>query len=531
MWRDFYQRLQRSLFGGALIVSSSWVISKLLGLIKQRLILTTFGPEKADTVFAAFAIPDLIYGTLVLGSLLTAFMPVFMGLWQAEKERAWELSRSILNVLTIVFVVLGVVLFAAATPIVSALVGRDFDQASQETIAHLMRLLSLNMLLFALSNVFAGILQSFRQFVAVSIAPIVYNLSVIAGLVFFAPTAGPAGVAYGAIIGAALHLVIQTIAAWRVGWRPGKALAWGHSDVRKVWKLLLPRTVGQSVTQIDQFVNVPIATRLGPGQLSIFRSANDIQDAPINIIGLSMATVAFPVFIELLNQGKKQEFIEHFSRIVRQILFLIIPLTVIIIQLRAQIVRLFFGAPTISWEVTIATAQTLGFFALSFFAQALIPLLARSFYALKDTITPVKITVFAVVLDIIGSVLLGPRMGVEGLALAYSISTIVNVSLLFIVLHRRLGMLDDGRIVQSVARIVGVTMLMAIAVQFAKVATVSLGFTLDRAYGVLVQAGVASIVAVLSYGIFSLMFKVEEASLLVRAVEKFGFRRRSTPTV
>lgn len=527
MWRAIFERLQRSLFGGALIVSASWIVSKFLGLIKQRLILTHFGPEGADPVFAAFAIPDLIYGTLILGSLLTAFMPVFMQLRQQDKqEEAWMLSRSVLKALSWTFVGFGLILMIFATQIVPLLVGRNYDQANQQEIAFLLRVLSVNMLFFATANVFAGVLQAFKQFVAVSLAPLVYNISIILGIEFLSPRFGVAGVAYGAVIGAFLHLVIHAVAAWRVGWRPGPSLAWRHPDVKKVWQLLLPRTVGQSVTQIDQFVNVPIATRLGPGQLAIFRSANDIQDAPINIIGLSMATVAFPVFIELLNQGKKEEFIAHFSRIVRQILFLIIPLTVLIIQLRAQIVRLFFGAPNITWDVTIATAQTLGFFALSFFAQSLVPVLARSFYAMKDTKTPVRITMAAVVLDIIGSILLGPHMGVQGLALSYTISNVLNATVLFVVLHRRLGTLDENRIAATVLRVLGITLLMAIAVQLSKQATVSLGFTLTRAYGVLAQAAVASIVGVASYVIFAIMFRLEEASMLARVAQKIGFRRK-----
>jgi putative peptidoglycan lipid II flippase len=526
MWRAIFERLQRSLFGGALIVSASWIVSKFLGLVKQRLILTHFGPSGADPVFAAFAIPDLIYGTLILGSLLTAFMPVFIELRQkGQQDEAWKLSRAVLKALTVTFIGFGLVLLIFANQIVPLLVGRNYDPANQQTIAFLLRVLSMNMLFFATANVFAGMLQAYKQFVAVSAAPLVYNISIILGIEFLSPRFGVTGVAYGAVIGAFLHLVIHAAAAWRIGWRPGPSLSWGHADVRKVWSLLFPRTVGQSVTQIDQFVNVPIATRLGPGQLAIFRSANDIQDAPINIIGLSMATVAFPVFIELLNQGKKEEFIAHFSRIVRQILFLIIPLTVLIIQLRAQIVRLFFGAPNITWDVTIATAQTLGFFAVSFFAQSLVPVLARSFYAMKDTKTPVRITMFAVGLDILGSIILGKYMGVQGLALSYTISNVLNATLLFIVLHRRLGNLDENRIAASILRIIGVTMVMGIAVQITKQATVALGFTLTRAYGVLAQAVAATVVAILTYAIFSVLFKLDEASLLVRAANKMGLRR------
>ncbi|MBI3572183.1 polysaccharide biosynthesis C-terminal domain-containing protein, partial [Candidatus Kaiserbacteria bacterium] len=314
---------------------------------------------------------------------------------------------------------------------------------------------------------------------------------------------------------------IQAIAAWRLGFRFGPLASWRHSGVRQFVHLLLPRTLGQSVTQIDQFVNVPIATRIGPGNLTIFRLANDIQDAPISIIGVSMATVAFPVFIELLSQNRRQEFIEHFSKIVRQILFLIIPMTVLLLQLRAQVTRLVGGTHLVSWPSTITAAQTLGFFALSFFAQSLIPVLARSFYAMKDTKTPVRITIAAVGLDIVGSIVLGHLMGVKGLALSFTISNILNAGALLFVLRQRLGSLDDERMFQSVLRVMGVTILMALTVQAAKYFLVTFGLDLSRAVGVLAQAVVAGLVGVLSYMIFAALFRLEEASLITQALQAF----------
>jgi putative peptidoglycan lipid II flippase len=316
-----------------------------------------------------------------------------------------------------------------------------------------------------------------------------------------------------------LHASVTLVAAWRLGWRPGAGAGWKHPGVRQVGNLLLPRTVGQSVTQINQLVNIPIATRLGPGNLSMFRWANDIQDVPISIIGVTMATVSFPIFVELLSQNKKEEFIQHFSAIVRQILFLIIPITVLFIQLRAQFVRLIIGAGEISWPVTIATAQTVAYFAVSFFAQALIPVLARSFYAMQDTKTPVRITVAAVGLDVVGSLILGPIMGVEGLALSFTISSIISAAWLLIALHRRVGHLDEERIFSSVLKILGVTMMMGLTVQGTKYFLESFGLVLTSGFAVLVQAVVAGGVGIFAYIVFSILFRIEEASMLSRGWE------------
>lgn len=535
MWQKIWVKLQTTVFGGAVIVGSSWLVSKILGLLRERLIATTFGKTDAAPIYTAFAIPDFIYGTLILGSLLTAFMPIFIAYRHDDEAEAWRISRSILLIVVWVFVVAGVLLFLGAEPIGRALLfGKHFTPSAQAETITLMRIMSMNILLFAAGNVFAGVLQSLRHFLAVSMAPIINNLGIVIGLIFLAPKFGVTGVAWGAVLGALGHLLVQFSAAWRAGWRFGRIAPLNHPGVKKIGQLLIPRTIGQSVTQIDQFVNVPIANSLGTGNLAIFHWANTIQDAPIGIIGVSLATVAFPVFVELLKQNKREEFVRHFSTIVRQILFLIIPLTVLIIQLRAQLVRVVIGASRVTWPDTIATAQTLGFFALSFFAQSLIPVLARSFYAMQDTKTPVKMTTIAVAFDIIGSVVLGFTMGVTGLALSFTISSILNATLLFMALHRRLGNLDEARIFHSVTRIIAVTILMFLTVQGAKFGLVSLGVNLSHGVGVFIQLVVAGSVGVFSYLVFAVLFKMEEAGLVSRAVDKFRFslrNGRSTPPV
>lgn len=514
-------KLQTTIFGGALIVSSSWIISKILGFFREWLIAHYFGTAGADPIYAAFTIPDFIYGTLILGSLLTAFIPVFISYKQKNEDEAWRIARSILNIIVVVFTGLGLVLLLAANPIIHMLVGDKISLINQQISANLMRIMSMNMLLFAVSNIFAGVLQAHKQFLAVSIAPILNNIGAIVGLLFLTRPLGAAGVAWGAVLGALLHASIQMVAARRMGWRFGPVAGRNHPGVRQIGQLLLPRTVGQSVTQIDQLVNVPIATRLGPSNLTIFRRANVLQDFPSSIVGVSLATVAFPTFVELLDQGKNREFVEHFSRIVRQILFIIIPLTVLFIQLRAQYVRIAFGTGSVSWSDTIDTAQTLGFFALSFFAQALIPVLARSFYAMKDTITPVKITTVAVILDIVGSITLGMTMGVTGLALSFTISSIINAAWLFVALHRRVGHLDEEKIFVSALKIIAVTIVMAVVVQQIKPAVISFGVTLTQGIGVLIQAAVASIVGVIVYVSLAGLLRLSEARMITNAIDRF----------
>lgn len=518
--------------GGAIVVSTMWVVSKVLGLLRQRLIASHFGAIHADPLYAAFSVPDFVYGTLVLGSLLSAFIPVFLKRWHTDREAAWEAARSVFNLLLVGFTVLSVLILLFA-PVLVSVVAPGFAGEKRALTVALTRIMAGNILLFAAGNVLSGVLQTFRRFLAVSLAPILNNLGIIAGILFLSPTMGVRGVAYGAVLGALLHFLVQVAAVLRTGFRYRFVLNVKLPDVRRIGKLILPRAFGQSVTQIDQLVNIIIGSTLAAGSVAIFRWANDIQDVPVTLVGVSLATVAFPVFAEVLARGDRKEFVRHFSKVVRQILFLVIPASVLILQLRAQFVRVIYGAGAIDWPTTISIANTLGFFTASLFAQALVPVLARSFYALQDTRTPVLITTGAVGLDIVGSFILGRAFGVEGLALSYSLSNLLNAGVLYAMLRRRLGNLDDERIISSSVRIVGITLLMAMVVQGAKTLLVTLGLSLARGAGVLAQAVLAGGIGVAAYLLFAVQFRLEEASLIRVALVRFrsllfGIRRNGS---
>lgn len=520
-----WQKLQTTVTGGAILVSSSWFISKLLGFLRERLIAAKFGASlETDAYNAAFGVPDFIYGTLILGSLLSVFIPVFIRYRQQQDAEAFRVANSILNIILIVFLASGVVLFVFAPQIVT-LIAPGFDAERLNLATAMTRIVSVNILLFGVSNVLSGILNASRQFLAFSIAPVLYNLGIIAGIAWLVPTFGITGVAMGAVIGAVLHLLVQLPSARRTGWRYQPVLDTRHAGVREIGRLIIPRAFGQSVTQLDQLVNLIIGSTLAVGSVTIFRWATNIQDLPVTLIGVSLATVVFPVFSEALARNDRSTFVEHFSRVVRQVLFLVIPLSVLFLLLRAQAVRVILGAGRFDWPATILTANTLGFFALSFFAQSLIPVLARSFYALRDTATPVKITVVAVVLNIVGSLLLTrgfslggwdvPALGVRGLALAYSVSSVIGMLLMYVTLRLRLGDLDDDRVIRTAVRVLLASALMALVVQGAKYTIVEVfGVTLATGVGVLTQLLVSGLVGAIGYIAFATALRVEEVMLI-----------------
>ncbi|MBU1075321.1 oligosaccharide flippase family protein, partial [Patescibacteria group bacterium] len=235
--------------------------------------------------------------------------------------------------------------------------------------------------------------------------------------------------------------------------------------VKKIGKLMLPRAFGLGVTQINQVVITAIASTLVVGSVAVFSLANNLQYFPISVFGVSLALSAFPVFTQAFTENNTSKFVLHFSQTFRRILFLVIPTSIVVLLLRAQIVRLVLGSGNFDWEDTILTAQTLGFFSLSLFAQSLVPMLARSFYAFQNTKTPVIISVISMVINVVGSVILVQSMGVLGLALAFSIASFVNMILLLAALRARLGDLDDHRIITSTLKIILLSLLMGLVVQ------------------------------------------------------------------
>ncbi len=534
LWR----KLQTTVTGGAILVSSSWFVSKLLGFLRERLIAARFGASpETDAYNAAFGIPDFVYGTLILGSLLSVFIPVIIRYREERgQEEAFAIASSILNLILLVFTFSGIVLFIFAPQLIT-LVAPGFDPERTRMAVTMSRIIAVNILLFGVSNVLSGILNSWRRFLAFSIAPVLYNIGIILGIVFLVPRVGITGIAIGSVLGAVLHLLVQVPAVLRVGYRYRAVLQLRHAGVREIGRLILPRAFGQSVTQIDQLVNVIIGSTLAVGSVTIFKWASNIQDLPISLIGVSLATVAFPVFSEALARNDRTTFVEHFSRVVRQILFLIIPLTVLFLALRAQAVRVILGSGRFDWDATILTANTLGFFALSFFSQALIPVLARSFYAMRDTATPVKITTVAVVLDIIGSFALSRGftlfgwhvvgLGVRGLALSYAISSTIGMLWMYVTLRARLGDLDDDRVIRTTIRVILASALTALLVQGVKGTLVKmLHLNIDTGFGILTQLVLAGGLGVIGYLAFATALRLDEVGSIRTWFRRF---RSQTP--
>ncbi len=519
MLKSFWNKLVTTTAGGAVLIAFFSVISKLLGFYRDRLLAGHFGAGSLlDSYYAAFKLPDLIFNTLVLGALASAFIPVFTRIWLEDKTKALRLSNAILNYLVTTLIVLAAVFILIAPGIVGVIVpGFSGDQLNQ-TI-DLTRIMLISIIFFGLSNVVGGILNSLRKFFSFSLAPVLYNLGIILGIIVFYPNFGINGLAWGVVFGSFLHFLIQLPEVIKSGWK--YKFNWKFTaEVKKVLKLMLPRTIGLAAGQINQLVITMVASTLMAGSIAIFNLANNLQSFPISIFGVSLAIAVFPVFSEALARHDQRMFVTAFSIHFRRVIFLIIPVSIFILLLRAQLVRVILGSGNFDWSDTYFTAQTLGWFTISLFAQSLIPMLARSFYALEDTKTPVIISFVAIVINIIGTIFLGSKYGVVGLALAFSIASILNMILLMVVLRLRVGYLDDKKIIWSTFKI-SINSLLSGGVVYLMLRAMATMVDMQTFVGVFLQGLVAGTIGILFYLGISLLTKCEEVDMVKKWSGKY----------
>ncbi|MFH1354129.1 MAG: murein biosynthesis integral membrane protein MurJ [bacterium] len=506
------------LISAATILGIASLVSAVVGLLRDRVLATTFGAgDVLDAYAVAFRLPDLIFSLLVLGALSAAFIPLFtekLVKGGEGKQKAFDFALPVLNVLVLVAGGLAL-LFVIFAPYLILLIAPGFEGEKLQMTITLARIMALQPVLLAVSAVFSGILNSFKRFVVYALAPILYNVGIIFGVLLLVPRWGVVGLAWGVVLGAGMHMLIQLPSVIALGFRWRPKFNWARKDVRALWCMMVPRVVGLAATQVNLLTVSILGSSLLAGSIAVFRFANNVQLLPVGIFGIAFAQAAFPTLAEQVAQGRHMEFRNTLTRVMRYILFFVVPASLFFFLLRAQMIRVMFGAGAFDWEDTILTFETFGWLIVSIFAQALIPLLAKAFYVQKNTKTPVIISVGSMVLNVVLAVWLAPSMGVQGLALAFSVSAIVNVFLLLGVLHWQLNGLNDREVLTSLARIALAAMVAGIVVQVLKYPVAAL-VNMHRFWGIFVQLVVAGGGGGLAYLVLMWMLGSEELAVLRR---------------
>lgn len=511
----------------AVIVASFSVFSRLIGFVRDRILAGAFGAGyDLDVYFAAFRIPDLMFQLIVVGALSASFIPLFTRYYGHKDKEAWLLTNNILNIVLIsfgVFVFLGSV-FA---PQLAPLIAPGFDALKQQEVAEVARVMFLAQLFLAASMVFGSVLQGAKRFVLYSLAPIFYNVGIILGAIFLAPEMGVIGVAWGVVLGAFMHFIMQWIGVVSLGYSYKLIFSWNNKDVIYTIKNMIPRVMGLAVNQVNFIAMTVIASGLAVGSVTILQFAYNLNFFPVGVIAVSYAIAAFPTFCELKNKNDIAGFTKAFSSAARQMLFFLIPATFLFILLRAQIVRVVLGAGAFDWEATILTANTLGFFIMSLFAQGLTFMLIRAYFAYNDTITPFIAGIISAIINIVVALLLVADFGVVGLGISYSVSAVVQMLLLWIPLRSRIGSLDEWHIFKSATILFVAGLTGAIVTQIMKTVVVSY-ITLDTFLAIFGQGLIAGLFGIAVYGSIAYLFKSEEMHEFLHGMKRRLFKRVKT---
>jgi putative peptidoglycan lipid II flippase len=542
MIKRLFNKEINSITVAAILVALSSLLSRLLGVYRDRILAGQFGAgEILDSYYAAFRVPDLIFNLLVLGALSAGLIPVFtclikdfkgtaLNLFGLENNEAWRLINNVLNLMLVSLAVLSLFGIIFAEPLIKYFIAPGFSPELQDKTVILSRIMFLSPILLGISSLFSGVLQSFKRFFVYSLAPIMYNIGIIIGALFFVPAFGIYGLAWGVVLGAMLHMIIQMPTVFSLGYKYVPILDLVDGNLRKILRMMVPRTLTLAVSQLNLVVITAIASGLAVGSLTVFNLANNLQYFPIGIFGVSFAIAVFPSLASAAFDNKK--LVLNFSSAIRQILFFIVPSTALLLVLRIQIVRVILGSGNFTWEDTLLTFDTLGFFSLSLFAQATIPLLIRVFYARSDSRTPFIIGLISVAANLFLAFYFSAKIGVGGLALAFSIASIFNFVILWLMLHFVLGDMDENRIFKSVLKFsVAALGCGYVAQQMKEIVWPFINMT--KLWGVLVQGLVAGVFGLLAYALICWLLKSEEMGVFISSAKSRLLRimAKNRPTV
>ncbi len=433
------------------------LLAQLLGFFRNRLVSTNFtqvNPGSTDAFFAAFQIPDFFYLTIAAGVLGVAFMPVLADRLQSnDKKGIWEISSSLLNLLTIVMFAVALIIFVFAKPLLHHIVAPKLGPVQLDQATTIMRIVALNPLLFTLSGILTSVQQTFGRFFFYAIAPLFYNLSIIASVYIFKYHIGVIGLGIGALVGAVAQFAVAGLGLWGLGFSYRPKINFKSNDFRLIMRKLPPRAVDQGVDSINNIVETNRASTLGHGAVSYYNFATTLMNVPVMLFGTAIATAAFPRLNDRLAQHRPDLFHKDFFKVVRIMVWIAMPVAVISYFTRGYLARLLYGS--VSPEVAVI----FGFLSIAIFARIMYTILSRYFYAQKDTATPLFVSLFVIGFNIFLAFRLAQPgvYGLAGLALAQSIAAATEITLLVLVMLIRDPALLNKSFWAACLRIISVT--------------------------------------------------------------------------
>ncbi len=430
----------------AIVLASSTLISALLGIFRDRLLnsyyLDTY-PTGIDAYTAAFTIPDFLFFLLTSGALAVSFIPVFnQRLSTGNKKSAWELSSSLLNLMAIMTLIASVLIIIFADPLVRYVVGPGLDESGTILAINMMRVIAINPFLFSISTILSSIQQALGRFVFYALAPALYNVGILVGIVWFTGginlfgwqifEGGIMGVALGVVFGAVLQVIVSLVGLFGLGFDYEFKINWKNQGFRSVLKLLPARSLDQGIDYVNTLVTTNLSSRMGAGALRSYNQAYNLSQMPVSLIGVAISTAFFPQLTEDLGEGNEAKYRQTFRTALSTIIWIALPVAIIAFFARGYVVSFIKngGDPLIS--------SILATLIISILANSIFHIVSRGFYAHQDTKTPFYVSIVAVGLTILLAIILSIiGCGVEGLGWAQSIGTTLEIIILIALLQKR----------------------------------------------------------------------------------------------
>jgi putative peptidoglycan lipid II flippase len=511
-----------SLPGAATLLVSTMLITQLLGFLRTMMVNGNFpvvGDESTDSYFAAFKIPDLFFYVIAAGVLGVVLIPILSEhMIKNDRRGVWELSNSLMNLMAIIMFFVGVGIFIFSEQLMH-IVAPNLSPEQLHNASTIMKFISFNPLLFTLAGILTSTQQIFGRFFFFAISPIIYNISIIASIFIFKDSLGLIGLGVGALIGAVLQLGVafMGVAGLNYHWRPKINLK--SRDLRRILKQLPARSLDQGIDSVNSIVETNRARSLGEGYVSAYENAFTLHTAPVLLIGASISTAAFPRLAERVAQKRPDLFRKDFRDVLRVLMWLSLPVVVLTYFTRGYLARLIFkrGSPEI--------ALILGFLAIAIFFRVIYSLLSRYFYAHKDTMTPLIVSVFAIGLNIILVFALArdDTYGLAGLALAQSIVSAAEVFIIGLVIVSRDRKIFNREFWNMTARLLSVTGF-TIVTAFTMISILPLNLN-DTGFFVLGgKLGLITLATFSTHIIVSALYGFDEGKSVLRKIKSFVYR-------
>lgn len=547
--RKILSSQQNTVLSAATLIMVMIIASRILGLIRQRVLANYFDPASLSLFFAAFRLPDAIFEILVFGTFSSAFIPVFSKTLKEGEKKAWELAGKVVSIGLLIFGGMALILGIWA-PQIYSLIAPGFHNGETIKIANIARVLFAAQGLFVISYVLTGVLESLRRFLVPALAPLFYNIGIILGTVILTPYLGLMAPAVGVVIGALAHFLIQYPLSRNLGFR----FTWDiHPDdgVKKIGELAYPRVIDLGFDQIGKSTELFLASLISKASYTYYIFANTLQLLPVTLFGTSLAKAVLPMLSR--QEGNWVRYRKILLSAIFQAMFFTIPLSAVLIVLRIPIVRLVYGTHIFDWDATVQTGTVLSVFAISIVTQTLMAILARAFFAIRDTKTPVIISLIGLVLLVAGDFILvkGFHYPVWALAASFAFSTFVEAIILLILINKKVGGIVNFSFAFHFLKILVATVISGGTMYFLlKVFDKSVWvkrlsflngidvtntfpfqkFVLDTRYAgnVLILTIFVFVIGMAIYIILSLLFRIEEAGYFVNVLKK-AVTKRSLP--